>query len=233
MAVVARNEDEAHRLADDPAAWLPTGSVRVHRSAPRCCWSARCPRRRVGRSIAGAGLAGVKAAERRAGRAAGGAGAAHADRRALGALRVEVRVGQRIGQTTLLGSLVAAGYDIAVEVSGRRRVRIARRHRRRLAARAGSARLFGDEIELIRGFDPVTRLRGRLEEVTKLPAGEFLPSMAGPRCRNGRRATDRAAAGGPGAPGTGRSGRGGGDLDRAACWRHTAITLPAARPGAD
>ena len=36
----------------------------------------------------------------------------------LGALRVEVRVGQRINQNTLLGSLVAAGYDIAVEVSG-------------------------------------------------------------------------------------------------------------------
>ena len=29
MVVVARNEDEAHRLADDMAAWLPTGSVRV------------------------------------------------------------------------------------------------------------------------------------------------------------------------------------------------------------
>ena len=29
MVVVARNEDEAHRLADDLAAWLPTGSVRV------------------------------------------------------------------------------------------------------------------------------------------------------------------------------------------------------------
>ena len=37
--------------------------------------------------------------------------------------------------------------------------------------------LFGDEVESIRGFDPVTQAsRRRLEEVTLLPAGEFLPA---------------------------------------------------------
>ena len=36
MVVVARNEEEAHRLADDLAAWLPTGNVRSSRSAPPC-----------------------------------------------------------------------------------------------------------------------------------------------------------------------------------------------------
>ncbi|HEY8178387.1 MAG TPA: transcription-repair coupling factor, partial [Candidatus Limnocylindria bacterium] len=93
----------------------------------------------------------------------------------------DVRVGQRINQNTLLGSLVAAGYDIAVEVSGVGE----------FASRGGIVDvwppgagepvrldLFGDEVDSIRAFDPVTQAsRRRLEEVTLLPAGEFLPAV--------------------------------------------------------
>ena len=180
MVVVARNEDEAHRLADDLAAWLATGSVRVlperaamplERALPEhdesadrlraLAWLASHPRSAVL-------VAPLAALVQRTLTVA-----------QLGALRVEVRVGQRINQNTLLGSLVAAGYDIAVEVSGVGE----------FASRGGIVDvwppgagepvrldLFGDEVESIRGFDPVTQAsRRRLEEVTLLPAGEFLP----------------------------------------------------------
>ena len=119
MVVVARNEDEAHRLADDLAAWLPTGSVRVlperaamplERALPEhdesadrlraLAWLASRPRSAVLVAPLAALVQRTLTVEQ------------------LGALRVEVRVGQRINQNTLLGSLVAAGYDIAVEVSG-------------------------------------------------------------------------------------------------------------------
>ncbi|HKO33590.1 MAG TPA: transcription-repair coupling factor [Candidatus Limnocylindria bacterium] len=180
MVVVARNEDEAHRLADDLAAWLPTGSVRVlperaamplERALPEhdesadrlraLAWLAAHPRSAVLVAPLAALVQRTLTAEQ------------------LGALRVEVRVGQRINQNELLGSLVAAGYDIAVEVSGVGE----------FASRGGIVDiwppaagepvrldLFGVEVESIRGFDPVTQAsRRRLEEVTLLPAGEFLP----------------------------------------------------------
>ncbi|HET9540046.1 MAG TPA: transcription-repair coupling factor [Candidatus Limnocylindria bacterium] len=181
MVVVARNEDEAHRLADDLAAWLPTGGVRVlperaamplERALPEhdesadrlraLAWLASQPRSAVL-------VAPLPALVQRTLTLA-----------QLGALRLEVRIGQRINQNKLLGSLVAAGYDIAVEVSGVGE----------FASRGGIVDvwppgaaepvrldLFGDEVESIRGFDPVTQAsRRRLEEVTLLPAGEFLPA---------------------------------------------------------
>ena len=221
MVVVARNEDEAHRLADDLAAWLPTGGVRVlperaamplERALPEhdesadrlraLAWLASQPRSAVL-------VAPLPALVQRTLTLA-----------QLGALRLEVRIGQRINQNRLLGSLVAAGYDIAVEVSGVGE----------FASRGGIVDvwppgaaepvrldLFGDEVESIRGFDPVTQAsRRRLEEVTLLPAGEFLPADGWSALpERAPRAPDRAAAGGPGAPGTGRSGRGGGDVGRA------------------
>ncbi|HEX5578572.1 MAG TPA: CarD family transcriptional regulator, partial [Candidatus Limnocylindria bacterium] len=180
LVVVARNEDEAHRLADDLAAWLPSGGVRVlperaamplERALPEHDESAE--RLRVLAWLAGQPRGAVLVAPL----------AALAQRTLtvaqLDALRLQVRVGERINQTTLLGSLVAAGYDIAVEVSGVGE----------FAARGGIVDvwppgaaepvridLFGDEVESIRGFDPVTQAsRRRLEEVVLLPAGEFLP----------------------------------------------------------
>ncbi len=181
MVVVARNEDEAHRLADDLAAWLPAGGVRVlperaamplERALPEhdesaerlraLAWLASRPRS----AVLVAPLAALVQRTLTAGQ--------------LDALGVQVRVGQRINQNTLLGSLVAAGYDIAVEVSGVGE----------FASRGGIVDvwppgagepvrldLFGDEVESIRAFDPVTQAsRRRLEEVTLLPVGEFLPA---------------------------------------------------------
>jgi transcription-repair coupling factor (superfamily II helicase) len=181
LVVVARTEDEAHRLADDLAAWLATGSVRVlperaamplERALPEhdesaerlrsLAWLAGHPRSAVL-------VASLSALAQRTLAVA-----------QLAELRLDVKVGQRINQNTLLGSLVAAGYDIAVEVSGVGE----------FASRGGIVDvwppgatepvrldLFGDEVESIRGFDPVTQAsRRRLEEVVLLPAGEFLPA---------------------------------------------------------
>ena len=160
MVVVARNEDEAHRLADDLAAWLAGGTVRVlperaalplERALPEhdesaerlraLAWLAGQPRGTVL-------VAPLAALVQRTLTAA-----------QLAALRQDVRVGQRINQNGLLGSLVAAGYDIAVEVSGVGE----------FASRGGiidvwppgadepvRLDLFGDEVESIRSFDPVT-----------------------------------------------------------------------------
>ncbi len=201
MVVVARNEDEAHRLADDLAAWLPTGSVRVlperaamplERALPEHDESAE--RLRVLAWLASEPRSAVLVAPL----------AALVQRTLtvaqLDALRLEVRAGQRINQNTLLGSLVAAGYDIAVEVSGVGE----------FASRGGIVDvwppgagepvrldLFGDEVESIRGFDPVTQAsRRRLEEVTLLPAGEFLPAEGWSALpERAPRPPDRAAAG--------------------------------------
>ncbi|HEX6473891.1 MAG TPA: transcription-repair coupling factor [Candidatus Limnocylindria bacterium] len=180
LVVVARNEDEAHRLADDLAAWLPTGTVRVlperaamplERALPEHDESAE--RLRALAWLAGGPRGAVLVAPM----------AALVQRTLavapLAELRLDVKVGPRLNQNTLLGSLVAAGYDIAVEVSGVGE----------FASRGGIVDvwppgaaepvrldLFGDEVESIRGFDPVTQAsRRRLEEVVLLPAGEFLP----------------------------------------------------------
>ncbi|HET6745244.1 MAG TPA: transcription-repair coupling factor, partial [Candidatus Limnocylindria bacterium] len=93
---------------------------------------------------------------------------------------VTVKAGQRIAQRALLTSLVGGGYEAAVEVSGIGE----------FASRGGIVDvwppgtsdpvridMFGDEVESIRAFDPVTQAsRRRLEEITLLPAGEFLPA---------------------------------------------------------
>ncbi|HYN64692.1 MAG TPA: transcription-repair coupling factor, partial [Candidatus Limnocylindrales bacterium] len=97
----------------------------------------------------------------------------------LAAATVTLKVGEHIAQRALLTALVAGGYDAAVEVSGVGE----------FASRGGIVDvwppgtaepvridLFGAEAESIRGFDPVTQgSRRRLEEVTLLPASEFLP----------------------------------------------------------
>ena len=88
--------------------------------------------------------------------------------------------GERIGQRTLLERLVAAGYDAERRGHRRRRVRAPRRPRRRLAARRGGDRcgieLFGDEVESIRGFDPMTQASRRRLERGRPPAGSRVPA---------------------------------------------------------
>ncbi|HEY7526495.1 MAG TPA: transcription-repair coupling factor [Candidatus Limnocylindria bacterium] len=180
LVVVVRTDDEAHRLADDLAAWLPHGSAVVlperaamplERALPEhdesaerlrvLSWLAAGPRHAVvvapllalvQRTLAPGQLAGAT---------------------------VRVELGARVAQRTLLTALVAGGYEAAVEVSGVGE----------FASRGGIVDvwppgtgepvridLFGDEVESIRAFDPVTQgSRRRLDAVTLLPASEFLP----------------------------------------------------------
>jgi transcription-repair coupling factor (superfamily II helicase) len=180
LVAVVRTEDEAHRLADDLAAWLPSGSVRVlseraamplERALPEHDESAarlevladlgERPRQAVVVAPLLALVQRTLAPEQLAGST------------------VTLKTGQRIAQRALLTALVGGGYDAAVEVSGIGE----------FASRGGIVdvwppregepvriELFGDEVESIRAFDPVTQgSRRRLEKVTLLPAGEFLP----------------------------------------------------------
>jgi transcription-repair coupling factor (superfamily II helicase) len=179
LVAVVRTDDEAHRLADDLAAWLVAGDVRVlperaamplERALPEHDESAErlevltLLRRRRGLILVAPLLALVQRTLSPAQLAEG---------------RIEVAVGERIAQRALLSRLVAGGYEAAVEVSGVGE----------FAARGGildvwppGAReplrieLFGDEIESLRAFDPMTQgSRRRLERATLLPAAEFLP----------------------------------------------------------
>ena len=98
----------------------------------------------------------------------------------LAAGRVALRVGERIERRALLTALVHGGYEAAVEVSGVGE----------FANRGGIVdvwppgasdplrlELFGDEIESMRAFDPMTQgSRRRVERATLLPASEFLPA---------------------------------------------------------
>jgi transcription-repair coupling factor (superfamily II helicase) len=114
-----------------------------------------------------------------------------------------LRAGARVSQAALLAELLALGYDPVLEVAGKGE----------LARRGGildvfppsedlpvRIELFGDEVESLRRFDPTDqRSVGRTDEVTFLPASEFLlpPGGAALRERLGRlagRLPDRLAA---------------------------------------
>ncbi len=180
LVVVVRNDEEAHRLADDLAAWLLHGSVRVlperaaipfERALPEHDESAErlhvlaalgAPSRSL--VLVAPLLALVQRTISPAQLASG---------------RTGLSVGERIVQRDLLAGLVGGGYDAAVEVSGVGE----------FAARGGiidvwppgaaeplRIELFGDEVESLRTFDPMTQgSRRRLEKATLLPASEFLP----------------------------------------------------------
>ncbi|HEX7949841.1 MAG TPA: transcription-repair coupling factor, partial [Candidatus Limnocylindrales bacterium] len=106
-----------------------------------------------------------------------------------------LRAGARVSQSMLLAELLALGYDPVLEVAGKGE----------LARRGGlidvfppsadlpvRIELFGDEVESLRRFDPTDqRSVGRTEEVTLLPASEFLlpPGGEALRQRLGRLAT--------------------------------------------
>jgi transcription-repair coupling factor (superfamily II helicase) len=181
LVAVVRTDDEAHRLADDLAAWLPHGSAQVlperaamplERALPEHDESAE--RLRV--------LSWMAAEHRQAMLVAPLLALVQRTLAPaqLASGTLAVRLGQRIGQRALLTALVGGGYDAAVEVSGVGE----------FAARGGIVDvwppgaaepmridLFGDEVESIRAFDPVTQgSRRRLEEVVLLPASEFLPA---------------------------------------------------------
>jgi transcription-repair coupling factor (superfamily II helicase) len=179
LVVVARTDDEAHRLADDLAAWIGGSHVRtlpergalpLERALPEHDESTErlsvlaALGSRHGLVVVSSLLAFVQRT-------------LSPDQLRRG--RTRVRVGERIAQRALLEALLAGGYDPAVEVTG-----VAE-----FAQRGGLVdvwpsgigepvriELFGDEIESIRSFDPMTQAsRRRLSEVDLLPASEFLP----------------------------------------------------------
>ncbi|HEX2194128.1 MAG TPA: transcription-repair coupling factor [Candidatus Limnocylindria bacterium] len=180
LAVVVRNDEEAHRIADDLSAWLPHGAVRVlperaalplERALPEHDESAE--RLEVLSLLAGAPrelvlVAPLLALVQRTLSAA-----------QLVAGTISAAVGERLAQRALLTGLVSGGYDTVMEVSGVGEY----------ASRGGivdvwppgatdpvRVEMFGDEVESIRTFDPMTQgSRRRLESATFLPASEFLP----------------------------------------------------------
>jgi transcription-repair coupling factor (superfamily II helicase) len=181
LVAVVRNDEEAHRLADDLAAWLPAGAVRVlseraalplERSLPEHDESG--DRLEVLDLLAGRHhhlvvVAPLLALVQRTLSPA-----------QLAASRVALRIGERVEQRALLTALIAGGYEAAVEVSGVGE----------FANRGGiidiwppgaldplRLELFGDEVESMRAFDPMTQgSRRRVERAVLLPASEFLPA---------------------------------------------------------
>ncbi|MGH2446322.1 MAG: transcription-repair coupling factor, partial [Candidatus Limnocylindria bacterium] len=180
LVVVARTDDEAHRLADDLAAWVGSTHVRTlperaalpleralaehdessERLSVLGMLAGSPPRLVVVASLLALAQRTLSPEQVRAG-------------------RTRLRVAERIAQHTLLERLVAAGYEPAVEVTGIGEFA----HRGGLidAWPPGTdepfrVELFGDEIESIRSFDPMTQAsRRRVDQVELLPASEFLP----------------------------------------------------------
>jgi len=181
LVVVVRTDEEAHRLADDLDAWLPAGQVRVlperaalplERALPEHDESAE--RLEVLDLLAGRHrdlvvVAPLLALVQRTLSPA-----------QLAAGRMALHVGERIERRALLTALVHGGYEAAVEVSGVGE----------FANRGGiidiwppgagdplRLELFGDTVESMRAFDPMTQgSRRRVERATLLPASEFLPA---------------------------------------------------------
>ncbi|HEX5396216.1 MAG TPA: hypothetical protein VFX74_03905, partial [Candidatus Limnocylindria bacterium] len=180
LVVVVRTEEEAHRLADDLRSWLASGHVRVLPERAALPLERALPEHEesgerlevLGELTSGRHhvvvIAPLQALAQRT---------LSAEQLAAG--RIELTRGARVAQRTLLGRLVAGGYDPVVEVSGVGE--FANRGGIVDAWPPGSAdplriELFGDEIESIRAFDPMTQgSRRRLEHATLLPASEFLP----------------------------------------------------------
>ncbi|MGI8871078.1 MAG: transcription-repair coupling factor [Candidatus Limnocylindria bacterium] len=179
LVVVVRNDDEAHRLADDLGGWLRGGQLRVlaargalplERGMPEHEESAA--RLEALSLLAGApGVVLVAPLAALVQRTLAPVQLAHG--------RLTLHAGQRASQRQLLGGLVAGGYEPVVEVSGVGE----------FANRGGiidawppgtddpiRLELFGDEVESIRSFDAMTQgSRRRLDRITLLPASEFLP----------------------------------------------------------
>ena len=180
VVVVARTDDESHRLADDLAAWIGASHMRTlperaalpleralpehDESAERLTVLAELGTGRGGIVVVAPLLALVQRT------LAPGQ---------LARARLHIQVGERVAQRTLLERLVAGGYEPSVEVTGIGEFA----HRGGLvdAWPPGSTEpvrieLFGDEVESIRAFDPMTQgSRRRLDAVDLLPASEFLP----------------------------------------------------------
>ncbi|MEO6295348.1 MAG: transcription-repair coupling factor [Candidatus Limnocylindria bacterium] len=180
LVVVARTDEEAHRLTDDLVAWI--GGTHV-RTLPE----------RAALPLERALAEHDESSERLSVLSELGAGTRNLVvvapllalvQRTLGVeqlrqARTSLRVGERIAQRTLLERLVAGGYEPSVEVTGIGE----------FAHRGGlidawppgfdepvRVELFADEVESIRSFDPMTQgSRRRLSEIHLVPSSEFRP----------------------------------------------------------
>ncbi len=180
LVVVARTDEESHRLADDLAAWLGAAHVRtlperaalpLERAHPEHDESAErlAVLAELGDPSHGLVLVAPLLALVQRTLAPG----------QLAEGRIRVRVGERLPQRTLLERLIAGGYEPAVEVTGIGEFA----HRGGLvdawppgAGEPVRIELFGDEVESIRSFDPMSQgSRRRLTETVLLPSSEFLP----------------------------------------------------------
>ncbi|MBW3612723.1 MAG: transcription-repair coupling factor [Chloroflexi bacterium] len=180
LVVVSRTDEAAHQLADDLAAWLGSGTIRIlperaalpleralpehEESAERLSVLAEVADGRPNLVVVAPLLALVQ-------RTLG------PDQLAAG--HVGLAVGERIAQRALLERFVATGYEPAVEVTGIGEFA----HRGGIvdlwppgAAEPVRIELFGDEVESIRTFDAMTQgSRRRLTELRLLPGSEFRP----------------------------------------------------------
>jgi transcription-repair coupling factor (superfamily II helicase) len=181
LVVVTRTDDDAHRLADDLAAWVGASHVAVlperaalpleralpehDESAERLSVLARLAAPHGAIVVAAPLLALVQGT---------------LSREQLQAARTLLRVGDRVSLRDFLARLVAGGYEPSVEVTGVGEFA----HRGGLidawppgAAEPVRIELFGDEVESVRSLDPMTQgSRRRLSEVELLPSSEFLPA---------------------------------------------------------
>ena len=180
LVVVARTDDEAHRLADDLAAWM--GDEHVATLAERAALPLERALPEHDESAARLETLALLAGRRQ--RLVVVAPLLALVQRTLGvdqlrAARMRVAAGERIDQRALLTALVRGGYEAAVEVSGVGE--FANRGGIVDVWPPGAAEpiridLFGDDVESIRAFDPMTQgSRRRLSDAQLLPASEFLP----------------------------------------------------------
>ena len=179
MVVVTRTDDEAHRLADDLAAWVGSGHVAVlperaalplERALPEHDESAErlSVLARLGSPETVLLVAPLLAVVQRTLSPA-----------QLRDARTVLRVGERVALREVLTRFVAGGYEPSVEVTGVGEFA----HRGGLidawppgATEPVRVELFGDEVESIRTFDPMSQgSRRRITSVEMLPSSEFLP----------------------------------------------------------
>ena len=180
LVVVARTDEEAHRLADDLAAWIggahvltlpERAALPLERALPEHDESAERLSVLADLGSSPRGLVVVASLLSLAQRTLGP--------EQLRAGRTSMKVGDLIAQRELLERLVAGGYEPSVEVTGVGEFA----HRGGLidawppgADEPVRIELFGDEVESIRGFDAMSQgSRRRITAIDLVPASEFIP----------------------------------------------------------
>ncbi|MGI8658717.1 MAG: transcription-repair coupling factor [Candidatus Limnocylindria bacterium] len=180
LVVVTRTDEEAHRIGDDLVGWIgddrllllpERAALPLERALPEHDESSE--RLTVLASMSPSdGLVVVSSLLALAQRTLG------VDQ--LRQARIPVALGARLAQRELLAALIAGGYEPAVEVTGVAEFA----HRGGLvdvwpsgATEPVRIELFGDEVDSIRSFDPMSQAsRRRLDGIDLLPASEFLPA---------------------------------------------------------